>query len=103
MKSCRQCQLVNPKFTKEAPQLHPVPVPNAIMVQIEIDISGLPEVDGFKYFVLAIDYFSKWTEGKALQDKSAMSVGRFLFDFICRHGCVDIQINDQGREFVNQV
>ena len=22
---------------------------------------------------------------------------------MCRHGCFDVQINDQGREFVNQV
>lgn len=27
----------------------------------------------------------------------------FLYDLICIHGCTRIQINDQGREFVNQV
>ena len=103
VKSCPQCQLVNPKFIKEVPQLHSIAVPKAVMVQIGIDISCLPEPDGYKYIVLAIDYFSKWSEGKALKDKSAGSVARFLFEFICRHGCIDIQINDQGREFVNQV
>ena len=73
------------------------------MWQIGINISCLPESDVYKYIVFAIDYFRKWSEGKALKDKSAGSVARFLFEFICRHGCIDIQVNDQGREFVNQV
>lgn len=64
----------------------------------------LPEVDGFKYVVLAIDYFSKWSEARPLRDKSAVSVARFLYDeVVCRHGCPKIQISDQGREFVNKL
>lgn len=31
-------------------------------------------------------------------------MARFLYDevILCRHGCPKIQINDQGREFVNK-
>ena len=61
------------------------------MQQIEIDVCNLPEVDGFKHLDVCIDYFTKWSEAK------------FLYDVICRHGCMKIQINDQGREFVNEV
>lgn len=103
IQSCIQCQKVNPKLSCEAPDLHSVAIPKAVMRQIGIDISSLPESNGYRYVVVAIDYFSKWSEAKALTDKSAASVARFLFEFICRHGCVDIQINDQGREFVNAV
>ena len=35
-----------------------------VMVQIGVDICNLPEVDGFKHIVVAIDYFSKWSEAK---------------------------------------
>lgn len=64
----------------------------------------LPEVDGYKYVVVAIDYFSKWSEARPLYDKTAVSVARFLYDdIICRHGCPRIQINDQGREFLNSL
>lgn len=103
VKSCEKCQRVNPKLSADAPPMHSVAVPKEVMRQIGIDISCLPESNGLKYVVVAIDYFSKWSEAKALPDKSAVSVARFLFEFICRHGCIDIQINDQGREFVNQV
>jgi len=78
-------------------------VPTAVMEQIGIDIATLPEVNQNKYIIVAIDYFSKWSEVKAVQNKTAETVARFLFELICRHSRVSIQINDQGMEFVNQV
>ena len=103
VKSCDKCQGVNPKFSKEAPNLHPVAAPTEVMSQIGIDICCLPECNGLKYLVVAVDYFSKWSEAKALRDKSAVSVAHFLYEMICRFGCFSVQINDQGREFVNSV
>lgn len=70
--------------------------------QIGVDLMTLPEVSGYKYVVVAIDYFSKWSEAKPLRDKTAVSVAKFIYDdVICRHGCPKIQISDQRREFVN--
>ena len=75
------------------------------MRQIGVDITALPRTDdGYAYVVMAVDYFSKWPEARAIKDKTAVSVAKFLFEeIICRHGCTEIQINDQGREFVNSV
>ena len=73
------------------------------MKQIGIDLYTLPEVDGFNHLIVCIDYFSKWSEAKAVKDKSAPTVAKFLYEIICRHGCMRIQINDQGKEFVNKV
>jgi len=88
IKSCEQCQKVYPKLSAEAPELQSVAVPKEVMRQIGIDISCLPESNGFKYIVVAIDYFTKWSEAKALTDKLPVSVTRFLFELICRHGCI---------------
>lgn len=58
----------------------------------------------FRYVVVAVCYFSKWCEAKPLKDKTAKSVAVFIYEeIICRHGCPDIQISDQGREFVNKL
>ena len=67
------------------------------------DLCNLPEVDGFKHLIVCIDYFSKWSEAKAVKVKNAPTVTRLLYEIICRCGCVKIQINDQGKEFVNEV
>ena len=74
------------------------------MQQIGINICSLPEVDGFKHLVVCIDCFSKLSETNPIKDKTTCcTTAQFLCEFICRHGCMKIQINDQEREFVNEV
>ena len=50
-----------------------------------------------------IDSFSKWSEAKPIHEKSTPTVAQFLYELICRHCYFTIHINDQGREFVNEV
>ena len=96
---CDECQRHKAIPKQISQRLQNVPV----MAQIGIDICNLPEVDGFKHLIVCIDYFSKWSEAKPLKNASALSVAEFLYEIICRFGCIRIQINDQGREFVNIV
>ena len=103
IKICKSCQRQGKIFKKISPELKSIPVPNEVMKQIDIDLCTLPEVDGFKHLIVCIDYFSKWSEAKAVKDKSAPTVPKFLYETICRHKCMRIQINDQGKEFVNEV
>ena len=69
----------------------------------KIDLCKLPEVDVFEHLNLCIDDFSKWSEARVCKDKSAPTVAKFLYEIICRHGCIKIEINDQSKESVNQV
>ena len=73
------------------------------MKQVGVDICNLPEVDGYLLVIVLIDYFPKWSEAKPTKDKSAPTIAQFLYEVMCRHGCFEIQINDQGLEFVNEV
>ena len=95
---CHECQKAG-KIKKVSTELQSIPIKSIVMHQVGIDISNLPESNGFKHLVVCIDYFSKWTEAKALSDKKATSIAKFLYEVICRHGCIKIQIN----EFVNDV
>ena len=90
------------KIKKASNELHSIPIKTEVMQQIGI-MCRLPEVDGFKHLAVCIDYFSKWSEAKPIKNKSASTTAQFLYEVICRHGCMKIQINDQGREFVNEV
>ena len=63
----------------------------------------LPEVQGKKYILVAVDYFSKWAEAKGLKNNTGTEVAKFIYETLCRHGYPKIQINDNGREFINQV
>ena len=103
MKKCMTCLKQESLTLTTKTELHSIPVPTAVMNQIYVDICNLSEVDGYCCLVVCIDYFSKWSEAKPLKDKKANTVSQFLYELICRHGCFSIQINDQGREFVNSV
>ena len=54
------------------------------------------DVDGYCRVVFIIEYFSKKSEAKPIKNKSGTTVAQFLYEVICRHGCFEIQINDQG-------
>ena len=73
------------------------------MKQVGADICNFPGVDGYRHVIVLIDYFSKWSKANPIKDKSAQTIAQFLYEVIRRHGCFEIQINDKGREFINEV
>ena len=105
IKRCKKCFATNPKMSKESPPLHPIPVPSKVWSLVGIDIIGpLPETkNGNKYIVAATDHFTKWSEAAAIPDKSCLSVAQFIYSSICKLGCMDTVITDQGREFNNEL
>ena len=77
----------------------------AIFTQIGMDLIHMtPSVRGYNYIITAMDYLSKYYEMHALKEKSAKEVARFIYEeLICRWGCSEYHITDQGREFVNAI
>ena len=103
IKTCQKCQHQGKIFKKISPDLQSIPIESEVMKPVGVDLCNLPAIDGFKHLIVLIDYFSKWSEVKPVKDKSAPTVAAFLYEVICRHGCFKIQINNQGKEFVNDV
>ncbi|KAK3910955.1 LOW QUALITY PROTEIN: Transposon Tf2-11 polyprotein [Frankliniella fusca] len=103
VKHCGTCQRVNTAVLKVKDPLCSVAPPRQNLQQIGVDIIQLPEADGLKFVVVAIDYLSKYSHAKALVNKSVGEVALFIFEWICLFGCPKVVINDQGPEFVNEV
>ena len=60
--------------------------------------------DGNRYIIVAVDYFSKWSEARLLRHANAMTVATFIYkEIVCRFGPPKIIQSDQGTHFVNQV
>ena len=103
IKTCQKCQHEGKIFKKMSPELQSIPIESEVMKQVAVDLCNFPEIDGFQHLIVLIDYFSKWSQVKSVKDKSAPTVAAFLYEVMCWHGCFKIQINDQGKELINEV
>src|SRR6266511_4504594 len=103
IQTCDQCQRRG-KTTDEN-ELHSIKIKEPFY-QWGIDIVGpLTETScENKYIVVAIDYFIKYPEARALANANARNIVNFLYeDIICRHECSRKIISDKGTHFNNQV
>ena len=101
--TCGKCQKNKKKLQKSSGTLHPIAVKPQFWQQVGMDLVGplneTPREN--KYIVTLTDYFTKWVEAAAPPpDKCAASVAQFIYSMMCRHGCPEVFITDQGREFV---
>ena len=95
-----RCQSTLPPNVKN--KIYSVPVLPHVMKQVCLDICSLPDTC-YRHLIVWIDYFTKWSEAKPIRDKITLTVATFLYELMCRHGCFEVQICDQGIEFVNDV
>src|ERR1043165_8879803 len=91
--------------TQNKNELHPIEIIELFhQVGIDIVLPLLQTSRNNRYIVVAMDYFTKWPEAKALKEANAKEVAMFIHeDIICRHGCPKKILLDRGIHFNNQV
>nr|GEX70509.1 reverse transcriptase domain-containing protein [Tanacetum cinerariifolium] len=81
---------------------------NSIQVCEIFDVWGIDFIGPFsssrgnKYILMAVDYFSKWVEAKALPTNDARVVCKFLNSLFARFGTPRAIISDRGTHFYNE-
>ena len=101
--TCDSCQRRGPPERREPLTLLKVEGP---FYRIGIDIKGpLPRTEqGNRYIIVAMDYFTKWPEAKAVENIRVETVAKFIYEeIICRHGVPKEILSDRGTSFVNKV
>src|SRR3954469_5182167 len=101
---CDTCQ--KRKTNKDRVPLETSRQPTKPFEHIGIDVMGpLPRtLTGKRYIILAIDWFSKWTEAEAVEEADAQTITKFLYyDIITRHGVPQEITSDRGTEFLNKL
>src|SRR6266542_5247507 len=103
VKSCYECQRRG--GPKENNQKRTIVLMD-IFERWGIDIvRPLPQIeDGYRYIVVAIDYFSRWSEARPLIHANARQVAKFIYEeIICRFSTPRVLQSDRGTHFVNEV
>nr|GEX54949.1 reverse transcriptase domain-containing protein [Tanacetum cinerariifolium] len=100
VKSCDICQCQG-KISQRDEMPH-----NVIQVCEIFDVWGIdfmgpfPSSQGNMYILVAVDYFSKWVEAKALPSNDARVVVKFLKSLFARFRTLRAIISDRGTNFV---
>ena len=104
VKSCELCAKIKTAAPKRNGLLDPIIVKRPFEL-VGIDIAGpLPVTSsGHRYLLVCIDYFTNWVEAAVLTEMKASDVAKaFCRLIICRHGCPENIITDQGTSFVSR-
>ena len=102
IQSCEECQRVKRDVHGKPPPLQPLPVAD-LFQRWHIDIlGGLPTTkDKYKYVLLVVDSYSKWSEAFPLRTQEATEVAAVLFkEVICRYGAPNVLVSDRGQQFL---
>ncbi|GJX54900.1 reverse transcriptase domain-containing protein [Tanacetum coccineum] len=101
IRECNDCQIHRP--VPRNPQQKLTPITSLWpFYKWGIDIAGpFPEGPSkVKFLIVAIDYFSKWIEAKAVATITGSQVKKFVWDnIVCRFGLPGEIISDNGKQF----
>ncbi|GKA50881.1 reverse transcriptase domain-containing protein [Tanacetum coccineum] len=101
IRKCKDCQIHHPLPKNTQQNLTPITSP-WLFYKWGIDIAGpFPEGPGkVKFLIVAIDYFTKWIEAKAVTTITGNQVKKFVWDnIVCRFGLPGEIISDNGKQF----
>ncbi|GKB15266.1 reverse transcriptase domain-containing protein [Tanacetum coccineum] len=101
IKKCNDCQVHRPIPRQPQQELTPITSPWPFH-KWGIDIAGPFPVaaGGLKFLIVAIDYFTKWIEARAVATITGNQVKRFVWDnIVCRFGLPGEIVSDNGKQF----
>ncbi|GJV85902.1 reverse transcriptase domain-containing protein [Tanacetum coccineum] len=101
IRECKDCQIHRPVPRNPQQNLTLITSPWPFY-KWGIDIAGpFPEGPGkVKFLIVAIDYFTKWIEAKAVTTITGNQVKKFVWDnIVCRFGLPGEIISDNGKQF----
>jgi transposase InsO family protein len=106
VRSCTQCQARNvPPHMRSRDWLVKDPIPK-LFARISVDIQGefTTSKNGNRWLVTFMDVHSRWIEGFAINDISALTIAKLLVkEIILRYGAIGSLLSDRGSNFLSEV
>ena len=105
VKTCEQCQQAKIYIHQKQALLKPLPIGQTFS-RLHIDILGPinKTKEGYRYILMVVDAFSKWTEAFPLHTMEAREVAWKIYDeVIGRFGSPESILTDRGQTFMSNL
>jgi transposase InsO family protein len=102
--SCELCLKIKSRVNLRHGKLRPIRVGKPFEL-VGTDIAYLPKSKGgFRYILVAIDYFTNWVEAAVMKSLTADELIRTFFkNIISRHGCPVGVMSDSGSQLKSKI
>ena len=104
---CRECIPCHSSKVQQhvQSQVSQVPVPEAPLTQVHVDIVGpMPQSSGFTHLLTVIDRSSRWPEAIPIRNITARECAeQFMLHWVARFGLPLDIISDRGRQFTSDL
>jgi len=102
--NCEKCQLNRPQSYPEPNENRPTKVEGPF-VDLGLNIIGplLKTRNNNQYFIVIVDYFTKWFEAEPTENITSYDIIRFLIKVFARHGVPQVITTDNGVQFTSDV
>ena len=99
LNNCELCLKIKSRVNLRHGALRPIRAGKPFEL-VGTDIAYLPKSrSGFRYVLVAIDYFTNWVEAAVMKSLTADELIRTFFKIIiCRHGCPEGIMSDSGSQ-----
>ena len=101
LRTCDYCARADRRAQQMNAPMQPTE-PAAIFMRIHQDIVGplTKTKEGYRYILVMIDSFSRWTEAVPLVTQTALDVAESFYNhWVCRYGVPKQVVTDRGRNF----
>jgi hypothetical protein len=105
VKRSKQCHLYANKARAPPALLHPVIIAGPFCKWgIDFMTCNPPSINGHKYIVVVVDYFTKWAEAMPTFNNTADTTAHFFFNHVISRFGVSLQlVSDHGKHFENEI
>lgn len=103
---CVICQTLKTRYRITPTPVGTLPIPSYPFEIVAVDFAGpiTPAIDGFKYLLVFMDYFTKWAIVVPTKNQDAETVAKALLDqVICKYGAPAQLLSDRGQAFLSKM
>ena len=98
IQGCNRCEGSDRTKKTFTPPMHPTPLVEGPWQKVAVDLKGPLNIGPFKYYLVMVNYYSKWPEIIGLNSITTSNIIKYMKEIFARFGYPNNIVADNGRQ-----